>query len=54
MATALGCSKLGVLMPSTRLAFLIMSSCHQEDHRRDPRDVMVHARTLAWIHKAAS
>ena len=49
MAAALGCSRLRVIMPRTRLAFLIMNSCHQEDHRRDPQDAMVRARTLAWI-----
>ena len=49
MAAALGCSRLRVIMPRTRLAFLIMNSCHQEDHRRDPQDAMAHARTLAWI-----
>ena len=49
MAAALGCTRLHVLMPSTRLAYLIMNSCHQEDHRRDPRDAMARARTIAWI-----
>ena len=49
MAAALGCTGLRVIMPNARLAFLIMNSCHQEDHRRDPRNAMARAMTIAWI-----
>jgi hypothetical protein len=52
MAAVLGCSQLRVLMPSTRLAYLILTSCHREDHRRDPRDMMARARSVAWIPRA--
>ena len=36
-------------MPNTRLAFLFMNSCHQDDHTRDPRNAMARARTITWI-----
>ena len=36
-------------MPNTRLAFLFMNSCHQEDHTRDPHNAMACARTIPWI-----
>ena len=49
MASVLGCSALRVVMPETRLAQLIMISCHTEDHRRDPRDTMARARKICWI-----
>ena len=54
MAAALGVRELRVIMPSTRLAFLIMTSCHEEDHRRDPRDAMARARGFCWIPRARS
>ena len=49
MATALGCTGIRIIMPNTRLAFLIMYTCHQEDHRRDPHNAMARTRTIAWI-----
>ena len=52
MAAVLGCSQLHILMPSTRLAYLILTSCHRVDHRRDPKDMMARARSIAWILRA--
>ena len=49
MAAALGCTGLRIIMPHTRLAFLILNSCHLKDHRRDPRDAMARAGTITWI-----
>ena len=41
--------KLKIIMPTTRLAFLVMTHSHNEDHRTDPRDVMAKAREHCWI-----
>jgi hypothetical protein len=52
IAAVLGISELEVVMPSGRLAYLVMVSAHCEDHRRDPRDVMARARRRCWIPRA--
>ena len=49
MASVLGVRRLRVIMPSTRLAQLIMTAAHEEDHRRDPKDSMARARRSCWI-----
>ena len=43
LATALGITALRVIMPTTRLAYLLMTQDHAEDHQTDPRDVMARA-----------
>ena len=45
----LGITRLRIIMPSTRLAFLILQSCHNEDHRGDVRDCLARARRVCWI-----
>ena len=45
----LGCDRLPILMPQSRLAELIMWHSHCEDHRRDPMDTLARSRELAWI-----
>ena len=45
----LGVSRLPVLMPSTRLAKLIMIESHCEDHRKTPSDALARSREQAWI-----
>jgi hypothetical protein len=52
LAVLLGTSTLRIVMPSTRLAYLVMQACHEEDHRRDPRDAMARSRRICWIPKA--
>jgi hypothetical protein len=52
MQAALGVRELKVVMPGSRLAYLIMNSAHGEDHRRDPRDAMARARRHCWIPRA--
>ena len=49
LSRVLGKSKLPVLMPSTRMARLIMVFCHEEDHRRTPKDALARSRNYAWI-----
>ena len=49
LASLLGCNQLPILMPSTRLAEIIMWHCHSEDHRRNPRDTLARSREYAWI-----
>ena len=49
MAAVLGVCQLRVIMPSTRLALLVMTKAHKEDHRADPRDAMARARRVFWI-----
>ena len=41
--------KLPVISAKTRLAELIMTASHQEDHRRDPGDCLFRSRRHAWI-----
>ena len=50
----LGMSRLPILMPSTRLAKILMWSCHAEDHRRQPSDALARTREKAWIVRGAS
>ena len=40
LARLLGTDKLRVIMPSERLAHLIMTLAHEEDHRLNPTDIM--------------
>ena len=51
LAKLLGKEDLPVLMPTTTLAKLILMFCHEEDHRRNPRDTLARARNHAWIHQ---
>ena len=48
----LGLSTLKVVMPSERLAYLILLACHQEDHRKDVRDCLARSRRVCWIPQA--
>jgi hypothetical protein len=52
MAAVLGVHQLRILMPSTRLAYLVLVKAHEEDHRLDPRDTLARARRECWIPKA--
>ena len=49
LGTALGVTPLRVIMPTTRLTFLLMSQAHAEDHRTNPRDFKARARQDCWI-----
>ena len=49
LAKLLGKEGLPVLMPETRLARVIMTSCHNEDHRRSAADTLARSRNHAWI-----
>jgi hypothetical protein len=48
----LGLSRLRVMMPSERLARLVVLGCHEEDHRQDVRDCVARSRRLCWIIRA--
>ena len=52
LANLLGKRELPVLMPSTRLAYLILFACHCEDHRLGPADAVARSRSYAWIVRA--
>ena len=45
----LGKEKLPVIMADTRLARVIMISCHEEDHRRSAADTLARSKNHAWI-----
>ena len=49
LAKLLGKSSIPVLMPETRLAMVIMTTCHSEDHRRSASDTLARSRNYAWI-----
>ena len=49
----LGCERLPILMPSSRLAQLVMWQAHCEDHRRNPLDSLARSREVAWIVRGA-
>ena len=49
MKRVLGPDKLMVLSPRSRLATLIMTQAHREDHRRDGGDTLFRSRKFAWI-----
>ena len=49
LAMLLGIKALPVLMPSTKLAQLIIRQAHKEDHRRSAADTVARARKTAWI-----
>ena len=49
MAELLGVSTLPVLMGSEVLAGSILRKAHQQDHRRNPRDIAARSWRLAWI-----
>ena len=49
----LGCDRLPILMPRSRLAELIMWHSHSEDHRRNLMDTLARSRELAWIVRGA-
>ena len=40
---------LPVLMPETRLARVIMTSCHSEDHRTNVADTLARSRNYVWV-----
>ena len=52
MQAILGVSALRVIMPTTRLAHLVLLEAHQEDHRRDVRDCITRSRRVCWIPQA--
>ena len=54
LAVLTGKTSLPVLMPSTKLAYLLMLKAHQEDHRRGVTDVIARTRREAWIVRARS
>ena len=45
----LGVDRLPILLPESRLAFLIMVESHEEDHRRDYKDTLARSRERAWV-----
>ena len=49
LARLLGKDSLPVLMPNTRLAWLILNACHLEDHRMSASDAVARSRNYAWI-----
>ena len=49
LASLLGKDSLPVVMAHTRLAKVIMTSCHEEDHRRTAADSLARSRNQAWI-----
>ena len=53
LARLLGVPRLRIIMPSERLAELILRSCHEEDHRRSPQDAVARSRSIAWIVRAS-
>ena len=44
-----GKDALPVLMPSTRLACLLLLQAHKQGHKQDPRDALARVRAQAWI-----
>ena len=51
MQHILGKNKLAILSPKSRLAELIMTAAHYEDHRSTPGDALFRSRKDAWIVK---
>jgi hypothetical protein len=51
LSHVLGLEKLPILAYNSRLAWLIMKYCHNEDHRSDPADALFRSRKHAWIVK---
>ena len=49
MAELVGREELAVVMPTEKLAKLVMGDAHNQDHRRSPQDVMPRARRHLWI-----
>lgn len=49
MKKLLGPDKLMILSPKSRLAVLIMTQSHEEDHRRDGGDTLFRLRKFAWV-----
>ena len=49
LARLLGKDNLPVIMVHTRLARVIMISCHEEDHRRTAADTLARSRNHVWI-----
>ena len=49
LARLLGKGRLPVIMANTRLARVIMISCHEEDHRRSAADTLARSRNHTWI-----
>jgi hypothetical protein len=49
MAELVGREELAVVMPTEKLARLVMLDAHNQDHRRSPQDVMARARRHLWI-----
>ena len=52
LRAVLGIATLRVIMPTERLAYLVLQSCHKEDHRRDVRDCLARSRRVCWIPQA--
>ena len=49
MLRVLGIECLPILMRGSRLALLIMTEAHEEDHRSNPIDALARSRRRAWI-----
>ena len=48
LARLLGIKELVVIMHSEKLALLVMTDAHREDHRQSVQDVTVRARRHTW------
>ena len=49
MLSILGVHELPIIMRDTRLATLILTQAHYEDHRANPMDALARSRRYAWI-----
>ena len=50
----LGVPRLPVLMPQSRLSYLIMWEAHSQDHRQSPSDSLARSRETAWVVRGGS
>ena len=50
MSQSIGHTELIILSPKSRLAFLILTACHREDHRQSDQDALYRSRCMGyWI-----
>ena len=54
LARLLGVEYLPVILPQERLAELVLTDAHLEDHNRDPQNIMARARRHLWIPKGTA
>ena len=54
LAASLDITALRIIMPTTRLAYLLMTQAHAENHQSKPRDTMARTRHDCWIPQAQS